>query len=58
MKMCHSGPKMGLFAQKKFFFSEKTLFLSFIPMYIPKIKFRYQSITDILTIKEYWNLIG
>ena len=40
------------------FFLRKILFLSFMPMYIPKTKFRYQSINDILTIKEYWNLIG
>ena len=26
-------------------------------IYIPKIKVRYQSITELLTIKEYWNLI-
>ena len=29
-----------------------------MPIYIPNIKFRYQSINEILTIKEYWNLIG
>ena len=28
-----------------------------MPIYIPKIKFRYWSINEILTIKEYWNLI-
>ena len=43
---------------KRIFFFRKTLFLSFMPIYIPKTKFRYQSINDILTIKEYWNLIG
>ena len=58
MRMCHFGLKMGLFAQKKFFFFRQTLFMSFMPMYIPKIKFKNQSINDILTIKEYWNLIG
>ena len=34
------------------------MFLSFMPIYIPKIKVRYYSISEILTIKEYWNLIG
>ena len=29
-----------------------------MPIYIPKIRVRYQSINEILTIKEYWNLIG
>ena len=29
-----------------------------MPIYISKIKVRYQSINEILTIKEYWNLIG
>ena len=29
-----------------------------MPIYMPKIKIRYQSISDILMIKEYWNLIG
>ena len=29
-----------------------------MPIYIPEIKFRYQSINDRLTIKEYLNLIG
>ena len=28
-----------------------------ISTYIPKNKLRYQSIHEILTIKEYWNLI-
>ena len=27
-------------------------------IYMPKIKVRYLSISEILTIKEYWNLIG
>ena len=51
------GPKMGLFAETSFFF-RKALFLSFMPICIPKTKFRYQSNNDILTIREYWNLIG
>ena len=29
-----------------------------MPIYMPKIKIRYYSISEILTIKEYWNLIG
>ena len=29
-----------------------------MPIYIPKIKVRYQAISETLTIKEYWNLIG
>ena len=28
-----------------------------MPIYMPKIKVRYSSISEILTIKEYWNLI-
>ena len=32
--------------------------LSFTAVYIPKMKARYQSINEILTIKEYWSLIG
>ena len=28
-----------------------------MPIYIPKIKVIYYSISEILTIKEYWNLI-
>ena len=34
------------------------MFLSFKSIYVPKIKVRYSSINEILTIKEYWNLIG
>ena len=34
------------------------MFLSFKPIYMSKIKVRYLSINEILTIKEYWNLIG
>ena len=53
------GHKMGQFAQTKIF--PKTCwsdyFLSFMPIYIRKIKVRYQSINEVLTIKEYLNLI-
>ena len=37
------------------------MFLPFTPIYMPKIKVRYSSISEILLIKEYlsqWNLIG
>ena len=34
------------------------LFLLFMHIYMPKIKVRYQTISKILMIKEYWNLIG
>ena len=29
-----------------------------MPPYMPKIKVRYDSVSEILTIKEYWTLIG
>ena len=29
-----------------------------MPIYMPEIKFRYQSNSEMLMIKEYWNLIG
>ena len=51
---------MTHFPKCKFF--QKTcqwaLFLSFMPIYIPNRKVRYYSISEILAIKEYWNLIG
>ena len=54
------GPKMVHFIKWEFF--HKTcwwaLFFSFMATYMPKIKVRYTSISEILTIKEYWNLIG
>ena len=34
------------------------MFLSFEPTYVPKFKVWYSSTNEILTIKEYWNLIG
>ena len=53
------GSKIAQFPKWEFF--QKTywwaLFLSFKPIYMPKIKVRYKSISEILTIKEYWNLI-
>ena len=53
------GPKMAHFPKWKFF--QRTyywaLFLSYMTIYMPKIKVRYLSISEILTIKEYWNLI-
>ena len=55
--MCNFWAQKGPFAR---IFSENPLInlVSFIPIYIPKIKGWYQSINEILMIKEYWNLIG
>ena len=63
------GPKWPIFPNENFFkktvnepcsltdFLKKTLIWA--NRYIPKIKkVRYYSINEILTIKEYWNLIG
>ena len=54
------GSKMAYFPKWHFF--QKTcqwaFFLSCMPIYMPKIKVRYYSISEIVTIKEYWNLIG
>ena len=50
----------GPFPQMNFF-SENllmSLVFSFMPTYMPKIKVRCLSISEILMIKEYWNLIG
>ena len=55
------GPKIAYFPKSEFFFSKavnKLLFLSFEPIYVPKFKVWYSSTNEILTIKEYWNLIG
>ena len=53
-------PEMAHFPKWDFF--QKTswwaFFLSFMPIYMTKIKVKYYSINKILTIKEYWNLIG
>ena len=61
MRMCNFWAQNGLFPQMIIFFQKTcywALFLSFMPIYIPKIKDRYYSYSEILTIKEYWNLIG
>ena len=58
MRLCHFWTQNGSIFPNEFFFYRKALFLSFMPIYIPKPKFRYQSNNDILTITEYWNLIG
>ena len=54
------GPKMAHFPKWEFF--QKTcswaLFLSFMPICMPKIKVRHLYISEILMIKEDWNLIG
>ena len=54
------GPKMSPFPKWEFF--QKSClwasFLLFMPIYMPKIKVRYYSISEILMIKEYWDLIG
>ena len=55
------GPNMAHFTKWEFF--QKTccwalFFFSFMSIYMPKIKVRYWSISQILTITEYWNLIG
>ena len=53
--MCRFWAQNDPFAATKFCSEnqfQKTLFISFMPIYIPKIKVRYQSINEILTIKE------
>ena len=51
------GPKLPISANENF--SRKAITEPcFMPIYMPKIKVRYWSISEILTIKEYWNLIG
>ena len=52
------GPKWPIWPNKIFF--QKNLLISLVPfmsIIIPKIKFRYLSINEILTIKEYWKLL-
>ena len=48
-------PKWPIFPNDK---CQSAFFLSCMPIYMPKIKVRYYSISEIVTIKEYWNLIG
>ena len=60
MRMCNFWAQNGPFPQMRIF-SENLLMsvVCFIhAYYMPKIKVRYWSISEILTIKEYWNLIG
>ena len=53
------GPKMDHFPKREFFSESllmkpvKALFLSFMPIYMPKIKVRYYFIGEILAVKEY-----
>ena len=61
MSMCNFWAQNGPFPQMRIVFQKTcywVLFFSFIPVYMPKIKVRFSSISEILTIKEYWNLIG
>ena len=61
MRMHNFWAQNGPFLQMRIF-SENLLmslvFFSFMPIYMPKIKVRYWSISQIMTITEYWNLIG
>ena len=60
MRMCNFWAQNGPFPQVRIL-SENLLMslVSFImPIYMPKIKVRYWYISQILTIKEYWYLIG
>ena len=58
MRMVNFWAQNGSFPQIRFF-SENLLtsFVSFFHAYL-HAKVRYQSISEILMIKEYWNLIG
>ena len=58
MRMCHFWTQNEPICPNEVLFLRKTLFLTFMAICIPKTKFRYQSIYDILTIKKYWNLIS
>ena len=58
MRMRNFWPQNGLFLQMRVFAENLSMsFFSFQPIYMPKIKVRYSFIKEILTIKEYWNLI-
>ena len=50
------GPKMEAHLPKRKFF-QKIWFLSFMSIYTPKVNVRYQSINEILTIKEWLRAI-
>ena len=53
------GPKWPISPNENFLENLlMSLFLSFMSIYMPQTKVRYQSIGEILTIKEYWNLTG
>ena len=58
VRMCHFWTQNEPICPNEVLFFRKILLLSFMPIYIPKTKFRYQSIYDISTIKECWNLIS
>ena len=54
------GPKWPIFPNENFFRKpvNKPCFFHSCLSKSPKIKFTYSSITEILTIREYWNLTG
>ena len=58
VRMCHFWTQNGQICSNQNI-SENLLinFLFFMTIYIPKMKVSYQSIDEILMIKEYWNLI-
>ena len=58
VRMCHFWTQNGQICPNQNI-SENLLinFLFFMTTYIPKMKVSYQSIDEILMIKEYWNLI-
>ena len=58
VRMCHFWTQNGPICPNQNI-SENLLinFLFFMTIYIPKMKVSYQSIDEILMIKEYWNLI-
>ena len=60
MRMCNFWTQNGPFPQIRIFSENLSMILvSLIHAYLhAKIKVRYKFICEILTIKEYWNLIG
>ena len=55
------GQKWSISPNKNFFkkpVNEPCFFNSCLSTYMPKIKVRYLSASEILAVKEYWNLIG